>query len=83
MNMALTEDDKERLHFESIGKHTRGECVIAGLQLFATHGKVDVSARHDAFYAGCDDEMSEAEQRTLCEYGWHYDDEVDSWCIFV
>jgi hypothetical protein len=59
--------------------------VIAGLEIFARHGEREVSAEHDVLYAGpsTKDALSDVERDTLRLANWFWDEEVDSWAIFV
>lgn len=65
--------------------------ILKGLEIFAKYGDDDclVSATHDLIYVGLDglEEsnhiLSEEDRKKLKDLGWHWEENVCSWAIFV
>jgi hypothetical protein len=63
--------------------------IIAGLTILAKYepkglDSWGVAAEHDTIYAGGTPprKMSDEDRKELYRLGWHWDDEVESWCRF-
>lgn len=65
--------------------YNRVRDLIVGLEIFQRHGEKSVSAEHDVIYAGpsAKDKLEESDRDTLRAAGWFWDEEVESWAIFV
>ena len=59
--------------------------VIAGLTIIAKYDSTDICAEHDAIYAGASawEAMTDAEYEQMEENGWHWDEDAQSFRIFV
>lgn len=61
--------------------------IIAGLQIIAKYDErgYDVAAEHDVLYAGAKSasRMSEEDKQAMKDAGWGWNQEIDSFYIFV
>jgi hypothetical protein len=59
--------------------------IRVGLEIFERHGGRFANAEHDILYAGPGEGqlVTPEEETTLEEYGWHFDEEVESWALFT
>ena len=59
--------------------------LIAGLQIIAKYDNNNVCAEHDVIYAGhsCWEDMSEEDCNAMETNGWHWDDDVQCYALFV
>ena len=61
--------------------------VVEGLQILAKYedgNEHTVTAEHDIIWAGrISPSLTEEEKKKLNDLGWHYDEDVERWGIFV
>lgn len=82
----MTEDESDKLYMSDPRAKSLGACIEA-LEIFAKYFDRDkrfsLDAQHDVLHGPDKPEEDSEDGKRLLAFGWHWDEEGESWAYFT